>query len=91
MPPKCHGRTSAGTGLGLLNAISQDGNGSLTDFSVAVLDQNLPNNGFVAVQSGQVFREGDRRDDWVGSAAFEVRDSLQRWSLSGKGGCQPPL
>ena len=55
---KVTGRTSAGTGLGLLNAISQDGNGSLTDFSVAVLDQNLPNNGFVAIQSGQVIREG---------------------------------
>lgn len=82
---KVSGRTSAGTGLGLLNAVSQDGNGSLTDFSVAVVDQNLPNNGFVCVQSGQVLREGDRRDDWVGSAAFEVRDSLQRWSLYGKG------
>ncbi len=83
---KVTGRTSTGTGLGLLNAISQDGNGELTDFSVAVVDQNLPNNGFVAVQSGQVIREGDRRDDWVGSAAFEVRDSLQRWSLYGQGG-----
>ena len=83
---KVTGRTSTGTGLGLLNALSQDGNGELTDFSVAVVDQNLPNNGFVAVQSGQVIREGDRRDDWVGSAAFEVRDSLQRWSLYGQGG-----
>lgn len=82
---KVTGRTSTGTGLGLLNALSQDGNGELTDFSVAVVDQNLPNNGFVAVQSGQVIREGDRRDDWVGSAAFEVRDSLQRWSLYGQG------
>ena len=81
---KVTGRTSSGTGLGLLNAVSQDGNGSLTDFSVAVVDQNLPNNGFVSIQSGQVVREGDRRDDWVGSAAFEVRDSLQRWSLYGQ-------
>ena len=83
---KVTGRTSSGTGLGLLNAISQDGNGALTDFSVAVVDQNLPNNGYVAVQSGQVIREGDRRDDWVGSASFEVRDSLQRWSLFGQTG-----
>jgi len=83
---KVTGRTSGGTGLGLLNAVSRDGNGSLTDFSVAVVDQNLPNNGYVSVQSGQVLREGDRMDDWVGSAAFQVRDSLQRWSLSGQGG-----
>ena len=83
---KVTGRTSGGTGLGFLNAVSRDGNGSLTDFSVAVVDQNLPNNGYVSVQSGQVLREGDRMDDWVGSAAFQVRDSLQRWSLSGQGG-----
>ena len=83
---KVTGRTQGGTGLGLLNAVSRDGNGSLTDFSVAVVDQNLPNNGYVSVQSGQVIRGDGRPDDWVGSAAFQVRDSLQRWSLKGQGG-----
>ena len=83
---KVTGRTQGGTGLGLLNAVSRDGNGSLTDFSVAVVDQNLPNNGYVSVQSGQVIRGDGRADDWVGSAAFQVRDSLQRWSLKGQGG-----
>jgi len=83
---KVTGRTQGGTGLGLLNAVSRDGNGSLTDFSVAVVDQNLPNNGYVSVQSGQVLRGDGRADDWVGSAAFQVRDSLQRWSLKGQGG-----
>ena len=83
---KVTGRTQDGTGLGLLNAVSRDGDGSLTDFSVAVVDQNLPNNGYVSVQSGQVIRGNGRTDDWVGSAAFQVRDSLQRWSLTGRGG-----
>lgn len=80
---KVTGRTSGGTGLGVLHAVSRAEDESLTDFSVAVLDQNLPNNGFVSVQSGQVIREGDRQDAWVGSMAFEVRDSLQRWSVEG--------
>ena len=80
---KVTGRTSEGTGLGLLHAVSRADDESLTDFSVAVIDQNLPNNGYVSLQSGQVIREGDRQDAWVGSMAFQVRDSLQRWSLEG--------
>ena len=39
---KVTGRTQGGTGLGLLNAVSRDGNGSLTDFSVAVVDRTCP-------------------------------------------------
>ena len=83
---KVTGRTQAGTGLGLLNAISQDADGSLTDFSVAVVDQNLPNNGYVALQSGQVIRGDGRADDWVSSVGLQMRDSLQRWSFKFMGG-----
>ncbi|MDG2425447.1 MAG: DUF5916 domain-containing protein [Flavobacteriales bacterium] len=90
---KISGRNQNGTGLALLHAVSQElpsegaeGSASedrgLTDFSVAVVDQNLPNNGYISIQSGQVIREGSRQDAWVGSAAIELRDSLQRWSLS---------
>lgn len=90
---KISGRTRKGTGLALLHAVSQElppeaadsstyDSRGLTDFSVVVVDQNLPNNGFVSIQSGQVIREGGRQDAWVGSAAIELRDSLQRWKLS---------
>lgn len=83
---KVSGRTDEGMGIGYLQAISTSNeDSSLTSYSVAVLDQNLPNNGYITTTGTFVAREGNRYDAWVQAASFEVRDEKNLWSLSGGG------
>lgn len=83
---KIYGRTAAGTGVGLLQAVARDtvgGREDLNAYSVAVLDQNLPNNGFVNTTSTLVLHEGDEPDASAHAVTFRLLDEQQRWSLSG--------
>ncbi len=83
---KISGRTKSGTGVGILQAFARENaDSSMTSYSVAVLDQNLPNNGYVSTTSTLVAREGDRMDAWVQAASFEIRDRRNLWSLEGGG------
>ena len=83
---KIYGRTADGTGLGLLTAVARDtvgGGDALNQYTVAVVDQNLPNNGFVNATSTLVLHEGEQTDASAHGLAFDVRDPQQRWSVSG--------
>lgn len=83
---KIYGRTASGTGMGLLTAVARDtvgGGDGLNQYTVAVLDQNLPNNGFVNTTTTLVLHEGDQPDASAHAVAFDVRDPQQRWSASG--------
>ena len=83
---KISGRTKGGMGVGILQAFARENaDSSMTSYSVAVLDQNLPNNGYVTTTSTLVAREGERMDAWVQAASFEVRDRKNLWSLEGGG------
>lgn len=83
---KISGRTKRGLGVGLLQAFAKENaDSSLTSYSVAVLDQNLPNNGFITTTSTLVAREGNRMDAWVQAASFELRDRRNLWSVEGGG------
>lgn len=83
---KIYGRTAGGTGLGVLQAVARDtvgGSEALNAYSVAVLDQNLPNNGFVNATSTLVLHEGAEPDASAHAVTFNVRDEQQRWNLVG--------
>ena len=83
---KISGRTRGGTGLGLLQSIATaEADSSLVSYTVAVVDQNLPNNGYVTTSSTMVVREGDGYDAWVQAAQFELRNRENSWSLTGNG------
>ncbi len=83
---KISGRTKGGMGVGILQAFARENaDSSMTSYSVAVLDQNLPNNGYITTTSTLVAREGERMDAWVQAASFEVRDRKNLWSLEGGG------
>lgn len=83
---KIYGRTGGGTGLGILQAFSRDtlgGQDELRQSTVAVVDQNLPNNGFINTTTTLSLQEGDAVDASAHGIAFDVRDEKQRWSLGG--------
>lgn len=83
---KISGRTSRGTGLGLLQSVAtSEADTSLVSYTVAVVDQNLPNNGYVTTSSTMVLREGDGYDAWVQAAKFELRNRENSWSVTGSG------
>ena len=83
---KISGRTSRGPGLGLLQSVAtSEEDTSLVSYTVAVVDQNLPNNGYVTTSSTMVLREGDGYDAWVQAAKFELRNRQNSWSVTGSG------
>jgi len=83
---KISGRTGSGTGLGLLQSIATaEEDTSLVSYTVAVVDQNLPNNGYVTTSGTMVVREGDGYDAWVQAAQFELRNRDNTWSFTGNG------
>ncbi len=94
---KFSGRTAGNLGIGLLNAVTgktygtataADGStGSilvdpLSNFTVLVLDQGLPNNSFLTVTGTSVIRDQLGRNAQVLSAMTELRDRKQNWSLT---------
>jgi uncharacterized protein DUF5916/cellulose/xylan binding protein with CBM9 domain len=98
---KVSGRTGAGTGLGLFNAVTansyakvEDEAGNrreslidpLTNFNVFVVDQNLKNNSYIGLINTNVVRVGDYRDANVTVGDFRFRDKSNTYSISGSGG-----
>ena len=81
---KISGRLANGLGLGLLQAVATaESDTSLVSYTVAVADQNLPNNGYVTTTASLVAREGSRYDAWVQSSNFEVRNAANTWAVTG--------
>lgn len=83
---KVSGRLANGLGLGLLQAFATaDADSSLTSYTVAVADQNLPNNGYVTSTTSMVMREGDGYDAVVQSGSMELRNPENTWSVQASG------
>ena len=83
---KVSGRLANGLGLGLLQAFATaDADSSLTSYTVAVADQNLPNNGYVTSTTSMVMREGDGYDALVQSGSLELRNPENTWSVQASG------
>ena len=82
---KLSGRTSGGLGVGAFQAISIEDE-IVTSYSIAALDQNLPNNSFVHGISTLVMREGSGDDALVQALKFGVRDKSNTYQISGTAG-----
>jgi len=99
---KISGRTSSGLGIGIFNAISgqtqaqiqnlQTGEveaittSPLTNYNVAVFDQNLPNNSSISLTNTNVSRRGtDFYNANVTGTTFNLRTKDQKWSVYGNG------
>ena len=82
---KLSGRTSGGLGVGAFQAISVEDE-NVTSYSIAALDQNLPNNSFVHGISTLVMREGYGDDALVQALKFGVRDKSNTYQVSGTAG-----
>ena len=83
---KFSGRTASSTGIGVFQAFSRDTVGdsdALTAYNVTVVDQNLPNNGFVTALSTATVRSGERRDAYVQGVQYSLRNKSNRWALGG--------
>ena len=83
---KFSGRTASSTGIGVFQAFSRDTVGdsdALTAYNVTVVDQNLPNNGFVTALSTATVRSGDRRDAYVQGVQYSLRNKSNSWALEG--------
>ncbi|PHI20033.1 hypothetical protein CEQ90_09860 [Lewinellaceae bacterium SD302] len=98
---KISGRTAKGTGIGFFNAIEKTGTATVTDadgntreevihpftnYNVAVIDQNLPNNSSVTLINTNVMREGAATDANVTGLVFNLRNKANSYSLGGSGG-----
>lgn len=98
---KLTGRTASGTGIGVFNAVERasyaeirrgDGStrrvltGPLSNYNVLVVDQILPNAGFVSLTNTNVWREGSSYDANVSAMNFHLRNSRQRYAIGGAAG-----
>ena len=83
---KVSGRLANGLGLGVLQALATaNEDSSLTSYTVAVADQNLPNNGYVSSTTSMVMREGAGYDALVQSGSLELRNPDNTWSVQASG------
>jgi len=95
---KVSGRTPKGLGIGVFNATSgktfatvrSDEGGErevlvdpLTNYSVFVLDQNLPNNSFATLINTTVLRDGEFYDANVTGAVANLRNKAQSVEVEG--------
>ncbi len=96
---KFSGRTKRGTGIGMYNAVSapnayevENIQGELrsiqvqpvTNYNVVVIDQNLPNNSYIAFTNTNVMRNGNTYDSNVTGLEYDIRDRKVRYSLRGQ-------
>jgi hypothetical protein len=92
---KISGRTKKGLGVGVFNAVAaaeyeENSEGlreqvaPLTNNSILVLDQNLPNNSSLTFISTNVLRSGSALDANVSGLLFSLKNKAQRYALSGK-------
>ena len=83
---KVSGRLANGLGLGVLQAFATaNEDSSLTSYTVAVADLNLPNNGYVSSTTSMVMREGAGYDALVQSGSLELRNPDNTWSVQASG------
>lgn len=98
---KISGRNRQGLGIGYFNAVSPRDHIAITDtltnqkrnriiqpwtnYNVFVLDQNLPNNSYVALINTNVLREGTARDANVTGVDVEFRNATNTYKIAGKG------
>lgn len=95
---KISGRSKKGLGLGLFNATvgrsyatirSEEGGerrfetDPLSNYSVFVMDQNLPNNSYVTLINTTVWRDGEAYDANVTGAVFDLRGKKNAYSVNG--------
>jgi Domain of unknown function (DUF5916) len=97
---KVSGRTNGGLGIGVFNAISAETNASiknvvsgderqyttspLTNYNIAVLDQNLKNNSYVSLINTNVLRRGDDYEANVTGTRFSFRNKAQSYAFNGR-------
>lgn len=97
---KISGRTNGGLGIGVFNAISAETHATvqnvetgdkrqvltspLTNYNIAVLDQNLPNNSFVTLINTNVLRRGDDYEANVTGTTFSFRNKAQSYAFNGR-------
>ncbi|OAV44100.1 hypothetical protein A3850_006120 [Lewinella sp. 4G2] len=95
---KITGRTAGGTGVGFFNAVEQKTYATLqnaegeerrvktnplTNYNVAVVDQNLPNNSSVTLINTNVLREGNETDANVTGLLFDLHNKANEYSVRG--------
>ncbi len=83
---KVSGRTDKGLGVGVFQAITLTDSNDVTSYSIAALDQNLPNNSYVHGISTLVMREGESDDALVQAIMFGIKDKKNTYQLDGFGG-----
>lgn len=97
---KVSGRTNGGLGIGVFNAIAAKEHATirnletgderrvqtspLTNYNIAVLDQNLPNNSYVTLINTNVLRQGEDYEANVTGTRFQLRNKAQSYSFNGK-------
>ena len=83
---KFSGRTASGTGIGVFQAFARDttdGANALTSYNVSVVDQNLPNNGYITTLSTATVRSDNGRDAYVQATEYSFRNSDNSYEVSG--------
>ena len=83
---KFSGRTPSSTGIGVFQAFARDtsdGANALTSYNVSVLDQNLPNNGYITALSTATVRSDGGRDAYVQGTEFSFRNRDNSWEIGG--------
>lgn len=97
---KISGRTAAGLGLGIFNAVTnsmytevENAQGEkrsfesqpLTNYNIFVLDQSLKNNSSVSVINTNVLRQGSAYDANVSAGLFTLNDKKNKYFINGAG------
>ncbi|MFK8056515.1 MAG: DUF5916 domain-containing protein [Saprospiraceae bacterium] len=95
---KVSGRTNKGTGVGVFNAVTARSTATLktteggeidfvtqplTNYNVLVVDQLIPNNGFVSLVNTNVLRNGATYDANLTATVFDIRNKENSYGLSG--------
>ncbi|WP_044103017.1 DUF5916 domain-containing protein [Neolewinella persica] len=98
---KISGRTAQGTGIGFFNAVEQANYATvtnaegesreiltnpLTNYNVAVIDQNLKNNSSVTLINTNVLREGAAADANVTGLLFDLHNNANKYAIRGNFG-----
>jgi hypothetical protein len=98
---KISGRTAKGTGIGFFNAVEQANYATvanaegesreiltnpLTNYNVAVIDQNLKNNSSVTLINTNVMREGAAPDANVTGLLFDLHNNANKYAIRGNFG-----
>lgn len=98
---KISGRTASGTGMGFFNAVEKANYATvsnaegeqrkiltnpLTNYNVAVIDQNLKNNSSVTLINTNVLREGDAADANVTGLLFDLHNNENKYAIAGNFG-----